>query len=464
MAFSTTLLSDFAGFCQTNHLCSPEDRILVAVSGGVDSMVLFDLFLKLRKDWNLAVGVVHVNHQLRGEESLGDEEFIRQAAEHARVPLYCKRVDTMELKHSLHVSKQVAAREARYRFFEEARTEARASCVATAHQADDNAETVLFNALRGTGIRGLGGIPLSRDSGHFVRPLLFAARERILEYARKNRIAFRNDSSNATTQYSRNFLRHAVIPHLAGPLATDPLTSLNRLAISMKRFGRSLDSFVESFLPETLHYTEDACDISIPNFQEVPRFLQEEVVMKAFHHIGIEPTNASVNAVIDLSIKQPGHWVVLKNDVMVQRDRDRLVFSPKAKPHYYSVQVEVGHSYNLPRFTFSILPAEAVPTKYPGDEEAAFVDADRIEQPLTLRNWRHGDWFVPLGMDGKKKLSDYFTDAKISRLEKTAVPVLESNGSIVWLCGRRLDERFKITNATTHAVKLTYLPTTNPAY
>ncbi len=170
-----------------------------------------------------------------------------------------------------------------------------------------------------------------------------------------------------------------------------------------------------------------------------------------------------VNAIIDLCFKRPGHIVVLKDDVIAEKDRDRLLFSANDSLPHYTLPVTVGTSYELREFRFSMSAADTIPTHYSGDGQSEYVDGDRIQEPLTLRTWKHGDWFIPLGMNGRKKLSDYFADQKVPRLGKSTVPVLESNGNIVWVCGRRLDDRYKITDKTTHAVKLTYTPTTSPA-
>ena len=425
-------------------------------------MVLLDLFTRLRGEWSLDIAVVHVNHQLRGEESMGDEEFVRNAANNLSLPFYSTRVDTLGLKHRMSVSKQVAAREARYQFFEETRQKTFSGHVATGHQADDNAETVLFNALRGTGVRGLAGIPIARNSGHYIRPLLFARRRTIQRYAVENGIQFRNDSSNDSNAYTRNYLRHSVLPFLTSLLGPDPVNTLNRISNTMKRFGSALDPLVESCLPDSVQWGPDRGDISLPSFLARPRFLQEEILLRVLRQLDIEPTSAKIDKVIDLCSSQSGHHLALSSNVVVQRNRDYLNFFPVPQSKQYALKVAIGNSYSLDRFSFSLGHSAAVPRTYARDGQTEYIDGDKIEQPLTLRNWKRGDWFVPLGMKGRKKLSDYFGDAKISPVEKINAPVLESNGNIVWVCGRRLDDRYKITDSTTNAVKITYTPTTNP--
>ncbi len=461
MAFSTNLKEDFAGFCLANKLFSPKDRILVGVSGGVDSMVLLDLLLELRSQWHLEIEVVHVNHQLRGDESLGDEEFVRLRAARFHLPFHCRQVDTLELKYSLGVTKQVAAREGRYQFFEEIRQKTHSDHVATGHQADDNAETVLLNALRGTGVRGLAGIPVARTSGHVIRPLLFARRQQILTYAREQDIKFRNDSSNDSLAYSRNYLRHSVIPFLTTELGTDVTGSLNRMSNAMKELSRFLDRIVDERLPRIVRFNGKECNVFLPSFLREPRFLLEEIILRIFRHMHIEPTSIKVNDVIGLCLKQTGHSLNLSSRIVVYKDRDHLTFFESLGSKDFSVNVSVGHTYSLGRFIFSLSQPGPVPTSYDKDGHTEYIDGDKIRQPLAVRNWKPGDWFIPLGMSGKKKLSDFFNDAKVSPLEKINVPVFESNDHIVWVCGKRLDNRYRITSATRNAIKLTFSPTTN---
>jgi tRNA(Ile)-lysidine synthase len=461
MEFSTTLLKEFEEFCRTNSLVLPNEGILVAVSGGVDSMVLLQLFLEMRSEWNLDLAVVHVNHQLRGDESTGDEEFVRQTATRANVAFYCKRVDTIGLKHSSGVSKQVAARDARYQFFEEIRQQTGSNHVATGHQADDDAETVLFNALRGGGVRGLAGIPVSRISGHIIRPLLFARRQQILSYARERDIQFRNDSSNESLMYSRNYLRHSVVPFLAREFGTDVTNSLNRVSNAMKELSRFLDRLIDDRLPRVVKFAEKECNILLSSFTAEPLFLREEIILRVLRHLGIEPSIKKISEIIGLCLKQSGHSLNLSGSAIVYRDHDHLIFCERFEPVSFSTNVSIGNSYSFERFTFSLSQPGLPPSAYARDGRTEYIDSDKIIQPLTLRNWRPGDWFVPLGMSGRKKLSDFFNDVKLASPEKINATVFESGANIVWVCGQRLDNRYRITEATRNAIKLTFSPTIN---
>jgi len=460
MAFVNSLVVDFAHFSRSNNLFVPGEKLLIAVSGGVDSMVLLDLCVELKSNWSLEIAIVHVNHQLRGDESTGDEEFVRSIATQYGLPFYSRRIDTIGLKHSLKVSKQVAARDARYQYFEEIRQQIHADHVATGHQADDDAETVLFNALRGGGVRGLAGIPLTRSSGRIIRPLLFARRKDIFEYARQQGIRFRNDSSNQSSVYSRNYLRHSVVPLLTAELGTDVSSSLNRVSNAMKELGRLLDKLVDDRSETLVRYRETECDISLPRFEFEPLFLQEEIVLRVLRTMDVEPSAVKIAKILRLCSKQPGHSLNLSRRIVARRTHDSLIFCKEVKPVDFSMDVSVGHTYSFEGFVFSLGQPEPVPASYGTDGFTEYIDGDKIRQPLAIRTWKHGDWFVPLGMKGKKKLSDFFNDIRISTFEKSAVPILASNDSIVWVCGKRLDDRYRITPSTRRAIKLTYAPTT----
>ena len=463
MISNATLINDLERFCRANTLFLPGQRLVVAVSGGVDSVVLLHLMLKLRSDWHLDLAVVHINHQLRGNESTGDEEFVRQIAANAGLPIYCQRVDTIGLKHTLGVSKQVAAREARYRFFEEVRLQTGSDAVATGHQADDDAETVLFNALRGGGVRGLSGIPISRTSGHIIRPLLFARRTRILNYALENGIGYRNDSSNQSLVYSRNYLRHSVVPFLTRELGTDATDALNRVSSVMKHLTQYIDKFVDDRLPQVVRFNGTQCEILVSSFSQERQFVQEEIILRVLRHLDIEPSIIKVNKIIELCSKQSGHSLNLSTHFVVYRDRDHLIFCESFESVNSSTRVEIGNTYSIGRYTFALGKPGPLPTIYARDGNTEYVDFDMIKQPLRLRIWRPGDWFVPLGMRGKKKLSDFFNDVKTPMIEKMQTAVLESNEDIVWVCGKRLDSRYRITESTRSAVRLTYSISTNQA-
>jgi tRNA(Ile)-lysidine synthase len=452
-----TLESKTLDFIQRYQLASSGQSILLAVSGGVDSMVMLHLFSKLREQMDLRLSVIHINHQLRGEESMGDEKFMREMSAVYNVPFFCERIDVMSYAHRFGLSKQLAARRLRYESFERVRRQTGTCTVATAHHADDNAETVLLNILRGTGIHGLAGIPVKHKTGCIIRPLLFATRKEIEAYAGVQSIMYRNDSSNRSILYRRNELRHNILPVLK---KRHPriVQRLNDIAVLMMSVNDKMRSVVEKAILAITHQDHQGrLTLDVKKLKTQPDFLWDEVFVELLNRLNIEPTEKKVEALHRLSTQPTGRMVELGGAFSAWRDRDTIVFRVSQDDEMGARQVEFGRSYDYRDCLVSISTPEKVPPAFMGTHEVEYVDADRLGERLILRSWH---WFIPLGMKKKKKLSDFFTDQKVARYQKSSIPVLESDGVIVWICGKRLDDRFKLTDQTQTAIRLTCQPIT----
>jgi tRNA(Ile)-lysidine synthase len=450
----------FERFLQSAGLVRRGDSVVLAVSGGIDSMTMLHLFAGLAPQWNLKLVVAHVNHQLRGDESIGDETFVQKGAESLNIPFVLQRVDTVGLAHTAHISKQEAARELRYEFFEGVRRQRSADAVATAHQADDNAETVLLNALRGTGIRGLAGIPVRREPGKIIRPLITARRKEIEQYAREREIAFRLDSSNTSIEYRRNYLRREVIPLLESSGEFDFVPSFNRLSRLMRQLDELLTAEVRQILSGVLIQDEQGdLSLDITKLRLKPEYLQEGIVLEVLRKLGAEIDSEKVLRVLELCELTTGSALQLSKDLHVFRDRERLNFVRPSEGHPMHQEVALGNSYTFQDFRISLSLPISPPSTLGVTQGVEYVDAGKLGDHLLVRSWQDGDWFMPLGMISKKKVSDYFVDEKIPLLQKRTIPILESNGDIVWICGKRLDERFKVTDRTRSVVRLEIGPT-----
>ena len=450
-------------FIQRQKLVSSGQTILLAVSGGVDSMVMLHLFSKLREQMNLRLSVIHINHQLRGEESMGDEDFVMEMSDFYRIPFYYERIDVMSYAHELGLSKQLAARMLRYDSFERIRLKVDADTVATAHHADDNAETVLLNIIRGTGIHGLAGIPPKRKSGCIIRPLLFATRKEIDAYAAEQGIKYRNDSSNNSVVYRRNELRHNILPELQ---KRNPsiVPNLNHIADIMQDVNKKMHRIVDNTTHSVIQIdSQNRLKLNVKKLKSEPDFLWDEIFIRLLNQMKIEPTEKKVDALHRLCTQPTGRIVELQGKCAAYRDRNYIVFKITEDEQPNIRQVEFGKSYDYKDYLVSISMPESVPSTYTGTHEVEYIDAERLGKQLILRPWQAGDWFIPLGMKTKKKLSDFFTDQKVPRYQKSSIPVLESDGIIVWICGKRLDDRFKLTNRTHTAIRLTCQPS-NRAY
>ena len=421
-------------------------------------MVMMHLFSKLREQMKLRLSIVHINHQLRGEESMGDEKFVKEMSDFYCIPFSCERIDVMSYAHELGLSKQLAARMLRYDCFERVRLNVQADAVATAHHADDNAETVLLNIVRGTGIHGLAGIPPKRESGRIIRPLLFATRKEIDAYAAEQNVKYRNDSSNLSFVYRRNEMRHNIIPVLQ---KRNPgvVPTLNHIADMMQDVNQKMHKIVHKKIHSIIQTdSQNRLKLNVKKLKPEPDFLWDEIFVELLHRMKIEPIEKKVSALHRLCTQPTGRIVELNGAYTAYRDRNYIVFKINDDEQPNIRQVEFGKSYDYNDYLVSISVPESVPSTYTGTHDVEYIDAERLGKQLVLRPWHAGDWFIPLGMKTKKKLSDFFTDQKVPRYQKSSIPVLESDGIIVWICGKRLDDRFKLTHRTQTAIRLTCQP------
>lgn len=454
-----TFEARFLKHVQEHDLIRATDSVLLAVSGGVDSMVLLHLFTQIKKTLDLKLSVAHINHGIRGKEAEEDAQLVREVAEYHNLPFYITQVDTNTFASSQGYSRQEAGRILRYQFLEKIAEEVKTNRIATGHHADDNAETVLFHILRGTGLRGLGGIPVTRNDGKIIRPLLFARRSEIETYATTAGIEFHNDSSNASEYYTRNLLRNKIIPYLKQETRFDIVTSLNNISSIVSDVRTALSHNIKDGFDRSVRISsENECTINIPNFASLHSYVQEEILLQLLDKLQLEPSRDRIESLLQLRSKQTGKQLTLSRLIIAYRDRDEIIIHKKSTGDSFSIPVELGKSYCLDTFEFSAFPTfnQAIYSKE--DKQVEYVDGEKLKSELCLRNWKEGDSFIPLGMNSFKKLSDFFVDEKIPRYLKNNVPVLESDGKIVWVCGMRIDERFKITPSTTSFVQLNYHP------
>jgi tRNA(Ile)-lysidine synthase len=433
------MIRRFKQFIKSESLFSFKDRILVAVSGGVDSVVL----CRLMSDSGYDFGVAHCNFSLRGAESDDDEKFVASLAETFKVPFYNIRFNTGQIAREQGLSIQMAARNLRYSWFDQVCSENGYYCIATAHHLDDQAETFFINLLRGTGIAGLHGI-LPRQ-GRVVRPLLFATRNEILDFAGKKGLEWREDSSNINTKYLRNQLRHEVMPSLEkidSDFARNLDNTIRRLRGTESVYRQKIEEGRSDLLERTEH--SDRILISyLLEFEPVETWLFE-----ILRHYGF---SEAITRGIASSLEGTESKVFYSMSHRVLRDRDYLVIEKNEKnasqPDSEYLVYDTGHGIvtTAPApITFRKEPADGF--QIPDKQSIACFDYDKLRFPLVLRHWREGDRIVPLGMKGRKKLSDIFIDQKLSQSEKKSIWLLCSGENIMWVAGLRIDGRFRITD------------------
>jgi tRNA(Ile)-lysidine synthase len=441
-----TLLERFGAYLEEEALWRPGQTWLVAVSGGLDSVVLTHLCLKA----GIAVRIAHCNFQLRGNESERDELFVRKLALAYGSPLSVERFDTTAYATRKGLSIQVAARELRYGWFRTFLPVVNA--IATAHHQDDNIETLLMNFFKGTGASGLRAmLPFQHD---VVRPLLFASRKELEDYAVAQHLEHVEDSSNDTDKYNRNFIRHKVLPLLEERY---PVVR-SSLAGNLSRF-RDMEVLYQEAVTrhrkEIMEWQPDGSwRLSVLKLQRaVP---QETLIYELMKHFGFTPSQAV--AIRQLLNSTPGHFVSSSTHRLL-KDRKVLLLSALSRsaddaPLTWAVLEEGSPSVLFAQGQLEASTIAADLTGATDNPRIALLNADVVEYPLVLRKWKAGDYFYPLGMRKKKKLSRFFIDRKLSLAEKEKIWVLESGGRIHWVLGLRIDDRSKITPGTTRMVRL----------
>ena len=430
----------FLDHINRRKLCTSSDKILLAVSGGIDSMVLLDLFLKS----GFNVSVAHVNFKLRGIESDKDENFVREKCELKSIPFFTTSFDTEAFAEEKKLSIQMAARELRYTWFEKLMAENNFDCLATAHHLNDSIETAILNMVRGSGLEGWDGI--SETNGKVIRPLLFATREQIQNYAADNSITWREDDSNITDNYQRNFIRHQVIPLLSKlnpSLENSFHESIEKISASTELMELGMTEWKKAFTSEkndSIYILKEAFGSS--------RF-PEGLLWNLLHDFGFN-FDQCAQAIRSLH-GQPGK-VFYGDKYQLAIDRTHLILSSQKK-EVEEVIIEEGQSEV--KLGEKVLKLQFINSfEITKEREIAFLDADKIKFPLTWRKWTEGDYFFPLGMNHKKKISDFLIDQKVPIAQKDSVTVLESDGEIVWVVGMRIDDRFKIMPATKSILKI----------
>ncbi len=430
------LLNKFNNFLLSKDLLKKDHNVLVAVSGGLDSIVLCRLLRERKIDFAIA----HCNFKLRGKESDGDEEFAKKIAADYNVPFYSIQFKTKAYAKENKLSTQEAARELRYKWFEKIRAENEVDKIAVAHHLNDSIETFFINTIRGTGLAGMKGI--SANNGHIIRPLLFATREELEEFAKKKKLKWREDSSNAGDDYLRNRIRHSVIPELK--------TKNPEFEKSMQRsldffdFANHIQkTFIEDWKKKNTSTTADG-SITI-RLKPIMDFEYSSALLSAvLHSFGI--TNLDPEKILDSS---PGKIFQSKSS-RILFDRNSIVLQPKKSDS--SQEFLISHTPDQlvigdHKFSFETISSHRL-TAIPREENIQAVDAGKLLFPLQVRKWQAGDSFYPLGMSKRKKISDFLIDKKVNRFEKEMTYVLLSGKDIVCILGHRIDDRFKITEDT----------------
>lgn len=413
------------------RLLDPNKPVLVALSGGRDSVAL----LSVLRNLNYEVIALHCNFHLRNQESDRDELFVRQLCNHLDVPLTIRHFDTISYSRTKGISVEMAARELRYQWFENMRLRLKAQAVAVAHHQDDQAETLLLNITRGTGLRGMCG--MKSKNGYIVRPLLCVGRQQIEQYISDNHLQYVDDFTNKDTAYKRNNIRHNIIP-LLQTVNPNIIQTLNQEAVIFQNTCLLLDYFVKQQKELICTNTDNCLTINLDKLKLHP--MAQELLYEFIRDYGF---NGSQTQLIFSNLDSQSGKRYFSADYQLIKDRNEIIVYLKDK-QIIEPQLEIKQR------------PKAVKEKFPSAKaDTAFFDSKILSRNLTLRHWQEGDTFHPLGMNGSRKLSDFFTDMKVSLKRKHELWLLMSGDDIAWIVGERIDNRFKVTKQTTEVVEIT---------
>ncbi len=440
-------------FIGTNKLIEKGDSILIALSGGPDSVFTLFFFKKFQRKYGIKIGAFHVNHKLRGKESDGDEEYCKKICSKLSVPFASVKINVRRFAAKNKLSIEEAARKLRYDKLQKFASQNNFSKIATAHNLNDNAETVLLNLFSGTGIDGITGIPIKR--GNIIRPILSLSKEEILHYLEVNKINYRIDSSNLLDEHKRNFIRNNIVPLIKSKINSSFETALLRSGKVIEENLKLFEQLLQSIIKKYVVIKKDSITIELNILNEINKEAIGLILKRIFtDKLKIEFSFAAYESVLSLLENQTGKKVNLSRGYFALRERTKIVIYKIEEKTDKTWQVKAGQSVKINDSKISLKKVKTFDGKYTSNGKTEFISGDNLEELFILRKWKPGDKFIPLGMKGFKKVSDFLTEQKVSAKEKKDRLVLTNRNNIVWVVGLRIDERYKINSLTKKIMKL----------
>ncbi|OGU90889.1 MAG: tRNA lysidine(34) synthetase TilS [Ignavibacteria bacterium RIFOXYA2_FULL_35_10] len=469
--FTDILIKRVENFLFNELYIEDGDRILIAVSGGVDSVTLLDIMYRLSKFHNFKIFPVHFNHKLRGKQSDEDEKFTKKISTSYRLEFFSGTGDVRQYASKNSLSIEHSARILRYNFLERAAQHFNCSMVATAHTLDDMTETFFLNLLRGTGLTGLCGIPKKRyltKKIFLIRPLINISKYDLKTYAGQRGIKWREDETNLLMNFTRNKIRGKLLPFIKNefePSINDKIYRTTKLLTGADRFvSEYIDSFVDKI---TFNKTTEGFSIKLSMFNNLDEFIQGELLQHLIttkYHQPALPMNL-IDRIKNMADSNIGTIVDISKDLYALRDRNSLIIGKRKKNLVNMIEIEKPTVVDAPtvvgahgeyeiegnKIILSEVKKKSVRLVESGSIE--FLDFDLLPSRLIIRRWQKGDTFIPLGMKGKMKISDFLINNKISLIDKQDILLLTTGKDIIWVCGLRIDDRFKITVKTTRYLR-----------
>jgi len=453
----STLYSDFVKYAKDNNLIEDDDIIVVACSGGIDSIVLLHLIHKFSKTNPIKVKTAHFNHSLRGEDSDADERFVKEIAEELKIPFFSKKEDVLVFAEKENLSIQEAARILRYRFLVGISEKHKAK-IATGHNKDDQIETIFYNFLKGYGLYSLSGIPVQRDN--IIRPILFAQREDIEKYVEKNKLLYRLDKSNLQPKYIRNKIRLKLFPLIEKEYVQNFKNNIYDLGAEIEEVKEFIENKVKTaFENSTEKRNKNIVILNVDKFSKYFSLVRKRLIYYILVEVlkvkkRISDKFLSEAEVLILNAK-PGRRIEINSSVEIIKNRNAAVF---AKSSFYDFCIEFKPGENIEAGFFKIESKKfkEFDLKKTFDDFDEVVDLDKLPSDLVVRNWRYGDYIIPFSKNTPQKVKKIFTDYKISKIDKKRIPLLVSGKEVFWIPGIKISEKIRITEHTHSALGLNY--------
>jgi tRNA(Ile)-lysidine synthase len=443
-------------FIDENSLISKGEKIIVAFSGGPDSVFLLYFLKKFHNRFNISLSAFHLNHMIRGKDADLDESFCGNLCRKLNIPFYSVKKNVIQYARKNKISVEEAGRIIRYAELDKIIKKTCFDKIATAHHLNDNAETVLLNLFKGTGLKGISGIPPVRNN--IIRPVLIVSKDEILRYLSEENLQFRIDKSNEVLDYERNFIRHQLLPSIKQHLNPSVESALFN---SSRNFRHIYSYLTNKTMNELNHIAPDKNELRIPLTElkilddELLTFALKELTSRNF---SVNLTFNNINALKNLIVKDTGIKLKVSNDLIVYKERKDLIFSKNVdypEPITVFEELVIGEEKVAGDLIISVKHVE-IEKIYPGQVKTReFISADAIfGNKFIIRNWQQGDRFFPFGMKGSKKLSDFLNEIKIESFKKKDQLLLVNGRKIVWVIGHRIDDRFKIKKDTQKVLEL----------
>jgi len=454
-----------------HNLLEKNDRVLVGVSGGPDSIALLHILWRLQEEYSLKIHVAHLNHMFRGSEAREDAEFVRKFCQRLQLPCTIEEENVPAFLAKSRMSAEEGARFLRYRFFARVAASIQASKIALGHQADDQAETILLNFLRGTGLKGLAGMRPKRDK--YIRPLLGVTRAEIEEYLKVNNLPSRTDASNLEPVYTRNEIRLRLMPLLKTSYNPNLVNNLNQLAEILREEDDYLEEITNDNFQEYVKVGANELAISREILLKLPLALRRRLLRLMFQTLSGQTANLTFKTVAKMErfVEQasPDKNLGLPLEIVLKNKAGIIILSKPpnlSKQKDYKLTLEVPGSILLPNNHYLVSEVLLTPENWQyykkAEDNEAYLDLDLIKLPLKVRNRRPGDIFFPLGLNRRKKLKDFFIDQKVPQGERDSIPIVtDSDDCIIWVGGYRIDERVKISEETKKVLHLSIKKTEN---